>query len=1606
MNNTRGNGTKRLAPLSRRPAFEALEHRTLLAGDPILDGQPVIISEFVADSTATLLTRTRATAEDAFAGLAESPDWIELLNISDTRLDIGGMHLSDDASFSTKWRFPAGTSIEAGGFLVVFASGRNVTDPALDERGLLHTNFRLSGDAEYLALTNRDGAVIHEFAPTYPAQRVDVSYGIPMTTRALIGPNAPVEYLVPTNDSLEPQWRSPGFTDPRLVSGNTHSPVGFDRGNGPPETGETIGFEPIKRASGDFSRGSIVVLESMPFTVSGRVSEWSFYSETTRSITPLILRSAGGEFEIVGVGMTRASDGSGAQTFAFELQSGSAAVEPSQYFFGYKDGDNQRDEAGLISWTGSNVDSVRRYNGPLSGKMIVGQQLTGGSRFGRTYSVRATTRAALAGPINTLVESAMANATSLYARIPFVVDQLDSLRSLTLQVRYDDGFVAYLNGVEVARRNIPVEVQFDSTASSNRPLRDANRFEDINISQFRRALMPGQNVLAIHGFNDDIAGAEFLVDARLAGVDLASAMGGGFAADPTPGTANGLIYRDFVAVPSFSQPRGFYDQPFTLRLTVPGTPEATIYYTQDGSDPTPGNPRAIAYQQPLEINRTAFLRAASYHDGLLPSVAVTQTYIFPADVATQSTLQPAVVQDPVWGPQFTDSLKSLPTVSLVTANPISVEGEYPTSAELIYPDGTAGFQVNAGVEVFGGTAVSFPKRSLRLSFKNIYGPSTLNFDVFQDPDSVSEFDQLLLRPGSHDTPFWNGSVGVGNYIRNRWASDRQLEMGQPAPRSKFVHLYLNGVYWGVFDLMERPNAAFMASHFGGDPEDYDVLNAGTPIDGDDLAWKALLEALDDGYDEVKKYLDVVNYADYVLLQFYGGNNIDWAPAGNWMAARKREPGAGFQFFTWDSDIILRSGANTDIVNYGGPGYLLTQKGGITQYPEFRRLLAERAQKHFFDGGILTAENLRRRIDELAAQTRSSIIAETARWGSGRYTPATWESAIEWIKNTYAPADGPARELTVIEQMRRAGLFPLSDTPQFLVDGQPLLEDRVEPGTLLAMTAPEGAIYYTLDGSDPWEKTPTVEHTDLIAESSPVRVLIPRDNSAGTDWRGVEFDDSNWLRGDNGIGYETNDEFGSLIRLNVQEAMKNVNSTAYVRIPFHVDDPARFDSLELSVRYDDGFIAYLNGEEVARRNAAGSASWNARSSAVRANIEAIEFERFNLARVKHLLRSGDNVLSIHALNNEPANVDFLITPRLRAGRVVDTGLAESAIRYVSPIQVPPNASIRARTVWGAEWSPPRTATVTTQPFPLRVSEVMYHAFAPTEAELAAGFSNADDFEFIELVNISNATMELAGIELVQTTVGDQTEGVTFDLGRGSIRRLEPGQRLVIVENLAAFELRYGTRLPVTGQWTGGLSNSSEQITLMSDGQIRQQFIYDDNWYSATDGQGSSLEIVDASYPDLNRWNLSSGWRPSDVVGGTPGTDSRGAVVGDFNQDGVFDSSDLLSIVVAGEFEDNLPGNSTFEEGDWNGDGDFTTADLVLIFQLGTYVDGAEPRRARSADSTRTSSLDGFDRQRAVAWWAETNWQSQARRRLDESWESDQSLAARDALFARLSAEPVA
>lgn len=247
--------------------------------------------------------------------------------------------------------------------------------------------------------------------------------------------------------------------------------------------------------------------------------------------------------------------------------------------------------------------------------------------------------------------------------------------------------------------------------------------------------------------------------------------------------------------------------------------------------------------------------------------------------------------------------------------------------------------------------------------------------------------------------------------------------------------------------------------------------------------------------------------------------------------------------------------------------------------------------------------------------------------------------------------------------------------------------------------------------------------------------------------------------------------------------------------------------------------------------------------------------------------------------------------------------------------------------------------------LRISEIHFNPAPALDNEVD---TDKDDFEFIELVNIGTAPINLEGVQFIRVDVDGENEGIEYTFPD---RSLSPNERIVVVKDAAAFASRYGD-LPQmgTGVFSGRLSNGGETITLIdANGGTIQQLVYDDAWYPETDGEGASLELLNPADPDLENWNLAESWRASRQSGGTPGRGNDSP--GDANRDGVFDSSDLVLVSQAGEFEDDIDGNSTWEEGDWDGDGDFTTGDLILAFNFGNYRSEAVAALAASADRSR-------------------------------------------------------
>jgi hypothetical protein len=299
----------------------------------------------------------------------------------------------------------------------------------------------------------------------------------------------------------------------------------------------------------------------------------------------------------------------------------------------------------------------------------------------------------------------------------------------------------------------------------------------------------------------------------------------------------------------------------------------------------------------------------------------------------------------------------------------------------------------------------------------------------------------------------------------------------------------------------------------------------------------------------------------------------------------------------------------------------------------------------------------------------------------------------------------------------------------------------------------------------------------------------------------------------------------------------------------------------------------------------------------------------------------------------------------------------------------------------------TATITTSAASLladalRVTELNYHPADPTAAERAAGWTDGEAFEFVEVTNVSQLEVSLAGVRFLRDLPDGSRSGIDFEFPDVA---LPPGQSMVVVQNPEAFAARYGDQFAPLGSYQGRLSNAGETVTLVGPGgELLQQFRFDDAWYPATDGQGATLEIRSAQTSPLESWNDATAWMASPSAGGTPGrapladwnhdgrlneqdidllcaaiqaqdtafdltADDRvdqddlialveqamGTAIGDANLDGRFNSSDLVQTFQFGEYEDAIAGNSTWSDGDWNCDGDFTSADLVFALQRGGW-----------------------------------------------------------------------
>jgi len=169
-------------------------------------------------------------------------------------------------------------------------------------------------------------------------------------------------------------------------------------------------------------------------------------------------------------------------------------------------------------------------------------------------------------------------------------------------------------------------------------------------------------------------------------------------------------------------------------------------------------------------------------------------------------------------------------------------------------------------------------------------------------------------------------------------------------------------------------------------------------------------------------------------------------------------------------------------------------------------------------------------------------------------------------------------------------------------------------------------------------------TNLISAGQDVTAHIPTTSVAG--WTNIVYDDSGWLTGQTGVGYDNETDYDHLINLDVS-AMRNVNASFYTRIIFEVSDPTYFDTLTLKMKYDDGFAAYINGVPGKSVNAPEPPLYNSQATFSH-EANTVIYESFDVSSVIPSLQAGTNVLAVQGLNRPVGSSDILILPELVAG----------------------------------------------------------------------------------------------------------------------------------------------------------------------------------------------------------------------------------------------------------------------------------------------------------------------------------------------------------------------
>lgn len=1085
--------------------------------------------------------------------------------------------------------------------------------------------------------------------------------------------------------------------------------------------------------------------------------------------------------------------------------------------------------------------------------------------------------------------------TAVYARSVFTISDTSRLAAAILHVDYDDGFIAYLNGVEIARSNMSV-AGWNTFADGQHEAAMYNGANPegfaLDMATLRSAWRLGTNVLAIEAHNVDAVSSDLslipfltfgIADAsvfyalpplwfgaasarlhtnfKISGsgetvyltdntgtlrdslvvnnlqidYSLGCATDGstlrGIFTTPTPNATNNTQpanVNGYEPAPTFSLVPGFYGSTQTVALAVAST-TAQIRYTLDGQEPTAASP---LYSAPLSLDTTTVVKARAFSTaGRLPSVPATASYF------VNNAYQHGV-----------------PVISMTIENDdfYGAEGIYdnwwtdwkkPCHIEYFDADGKQlQFAQRAGVKIEGGAggSRSQPMRSMRIELDHsVLGEEAVQYPLMSARPDRQEWAAFYLRNGSNqylNLPYKDAILveGAGKGTNNNYSAHN------------CVAVYLNGDFWGIYELREKQDVNYFEQNYGIDPDSLSLLGLSYWYNGVLRAVEGGQTALDDFWNDYNSFLalnpnspnylqdvdtrfDLDFYTDYVIAETWVPN-YDW-PQNNIKIYKGNATDDKWRFGIIDLELSFNPNGWSD--RFSNTIDYIANYDPNNPYIHIWQNLMQNAEYHdYFINRYADVMNTAYQCEEWV-ETASRIQAEALpemgyqhqRWGD------PWISQVDYLinlQNNYLTllSEVCNRNQSVRDFIQNQ--YGLNKQVDVVLDVQPAGAGTIRISTISPEEYPWTGVYF--DGVP--VRIEAVANFGYTFSHWDANGLIADVNDP-IFWNNINIDS---------IPFTAHFQTAFTVSTDVTISEINYNS-----------EPSRSagDWIEFWNTSDAG-IATLDGWYVTDNNPANRYDFPTGTTLApdaRLVIVANEVNfqtqfpavAYNGVFAFGLSSAGDAVRLYNPQNQLVAEVVYADTLPWPPGA--------NGQGYTLELLDPLAANLDDAGNWfaGCLGGSPR------QPFtPCEQAVIFSEVNYKGDAGIVCG-------DWVELRNVTNAAIDVSG-----WTFRDEIDSTThiFTIPNGTV--LDPNENLVLAQDGALFTAAHPNETNFVGSFGFGLSGGGEWIRLYdATGLLRQSLRYDNNapWVAIADGY--TLELVNVSAPMNNGANWFQG-----CYGGSP------------------------------------------------------------------------------------------------------------------------------------------